>query len=100
MAAGFRVTGELFTLESTCDESFVRETAWCLEETFGAYRRHIGIRKQSPKMKIYLLADRDEYVSFQTRRPRCASPYACRGPQTRSSWNARSTSGNGRTPRR
>ncbi|HLF93628.1 MAG TPA: DUF1570 domain-containing protein [Planctomycetota bacterium] len=68
-AKGFRVTGTHTVLESTCEVGFVKDVAVCLEEVFGAYRRNFDIRRNADrKVKVFLFADKEEYVRFQKRR--------------------------------
>ncbi len=68
-AASLRVEGTSFALESTCDQSFVKDMAYYLDEIFGAYRSHLGVRRNaSHRIKVYLLADREEYARFQNRK--------------------------------
>ena len=68
-ARGFQVVGANFVLESTCEVGFVKDVALCLEEVFAAYRKYFDLRRNvDQKIKIYVLADQEEYVRFQTRR--------------------------------
>jgi hypothetical protein len=67
-AAGLRVTGTFFILDSTCEMTFVKDMAYILEGIFGAYEKHMGVRRNAGrKVKVYILAGRDEYMRFQTR---------------------------------
>jgi hypothetical protein len=68
-AKGVQITGTHFILESTCDIAFAKDVAVCLEDVFGAYRKSFDVRRNADrKVKVYVLADRDEYVRFQERR--------------------------------
>ena len=66
---GLQVSGTNFVLESTCEIGFVKDVAVCLEEAFAGYRRHFDVRRNADRrLKVYVLADKDEYVGFQKRR--------------------------------
>jgi len=64
-----RTKGKHFELTSTCDEQFVREVTYYLEEMFVAYRQSFKIRDDaSVRVPVYLFADREQYNRFQKAR--------------------------------
>jgi hypothetical protein len=68
-AAGLRVTGTFYVLDSTGDTGFVKDMAYLLEGIFGAYERHMGVRRNAgAKVRVCILPDRDAYTRFQVRR--------------------------------
>lgn len=63
---GLSTAGEFCEIYSTCDESFLREVAVCLDEMFLAYRSHFKIRRTiDSKVRVYLLSNPTEYVELQ-----------------------------------
>jgi hypothetical protein len=68
-AKGMRVNGSTFVLESTCEAAFVKEMAFYLDEIFGAYRKHFGVRRNADRrLKVFVFSDREEYERFQRRK--------------------------------
>jgi hypothetical protein len=68
-AAGLRVTGNFYALESTGELTFVKDMAYTLEGIFGAYEKHMGVRRNAgTKVRVCILPDRDAYTRFQTRK--------------------------------
>jgi hypothetical protein len=66
---GVRIDGAHFVLESTCDVSFSKDVAVCLDEVFAAYRKFFDVRRNAErKIKVHLFADQAEYVAFQKKR--------------------------------
>jgi hypothetical protein len=64
-----RVRAEYFTVVSTCDDRFVREVAFYLDQVYRAYRKTFGIHgKARREVTVYLLEDFDEYARFQVAR--------------------------------
>jgi hypothetical protein len=64
--AGYRASGTLFELHSTCAPPLVRETAYTLEEMFNAYRKHFSVRRNpARRIDVYFLANEADYVKFQ-----------------------------------
>ena len=61
-----RVIGNHFVIISTCDDRFVREVAFYLDDVYKAYRRMFGIKQDADrKATVYLLNDPQEYTRFQ-----------------------------------
>ena len=66
---GVKLAGERFNLYSTCDDRFVKESAFALEEVFAAYGRFFDVRRNKDrKVAVYLLSSRAEYEAFLTRK--------------------------------
>lgn len=65
----WRVEGSHVVLESTCDVTFTKDVALCLEEVFAAYRSFFDIRRNADKkVKVHLFADVERYRDFQVKR--------------------------------
>ena len=63
---GLRAVGTHFEIYSTCDDLFVREVTYYLDEVFAAYRQSFEIQRNAERrVRVYLLADLAEYKRFQ-----------------------------------
>ncbi|MHC4606580.1 MAG: DUF1570 domain-containing protein [Planctomycetota bacterium] len=63
---GLRAVGSFFEVLSTCDERFLKEVTYDLELVFDAYQEFFSIqRKKTPRIKVYLFADKAEFQRFQ-----------------------------------
>lgn len=62
-----KTTGPNFEIVSTCEEAFLKEATFALEEIFTGYQSYFGLqRNKDRKVRLVLLADLREYVDFQT----------------------------------
>jgi len=63
---GLRMRGTHFEVRSTCDEEFVKDVVFYLDEIFAAYKDSFAIQRNADKLiPVYVLSDKDEYMRFQ-----------------------------------
>jgi hypothetical protein len=64
-----RARGTHFEVHSTCDEEFVMDVAFYLDEIFAAYKDSFAIQRNADKLiPVYVLSDKNEYMRFQRAR--------------------------------
>lgn len=64
--SGLRTRGTHFEVRSTCDEAFVKDITFYLDEVFAAYKDNFEIQRNADKLiPVYVLSDKDEYMRFQ-----------------------------------
>jgi hypothetical protein len=67
-ARGRKTIGANFEILSTCEDPFLKEATFYLEEIFTAYQGFFNIQRNAQtKITVYLLNDLNEYVEFQRR---------------------------------
>jgi hypothetical protein len=63
---GLRTRGTHFEVRSTCEEAFVKDVTFYLDEVFAAYKDNFEIQRNADKLiPVYVLSDKDEYMRFQ-----------------------------------
>jgi hypothetical protein len=65
-ARGLRARGTHFEVHSTCDDDFVKDVTFYLDEIFAAYKDSFAIQRNADKLiRVYILSDKAEYMRFQ-----------------------------------
>lgn len=64
-----KTRGAHFEVTSTCDDEFVKDVTFYLDEVFAAYKDSFAIQRNADKrIPVYILSDRNEYMRFQRQR--------------------------------
>lgn len=64
-----KTRGTHFEVTSTCDDEFVKEVTFYLDEVFAAYKDNFAIQRNADKrIPVYILSDKNEYMRFQIER--------------------------------